>query len=159
MTGQREPGTPSQTAGPDMSRLPTFKPLVVSTYNVRTLYQKGKPHQLFMGCNDAGVDIVGIQEHRLISSSPTEEMWSDDKNWVLIYSSATDQRQGGVGLVVSKHIYKCIQSINPVDQRILSVTFYGNPQLTVTVVYAPTEASSAADKDAFMAHLRIIWRR
>ena len=46
----------------------TFKPLVVSTYNVRTLYQKGKPHQLFTGCNDAGVDIVGIQEHRLISS-------------------------------------------------------------------------------------------
>ena len=66
MMGQQEPGTPSQTVGPDMSRLPTFKPLVVSTYNVRTLHQKGKPHQLFMGYNDAGVDIVGdnIIPHR-----------------------------------------------------------------------------------------------
>ncbi|XP_072017149.1 uncharacterized protein [Amphiura filiformis] len=74
MTGQREPGTPSQTVGPDMSRLPTFKPLVVSTYNVRTLHQQGKTHQLFTGCSDAGVDIVGVQEHRLITSSPTDEL-------------------------------------------------------------------------------------
>ena len=154
MTGQREPGTPSQTVGPDMSRLPTFKPLVVSTYNVRTLHQKGKPHQLFTGCNDAGVDIVGIQEHRLITSSPTDELWSDDKNWVLIYSSATDQRHGGVGLVISKHIYKCLQSINSVSQRILTATFHGNPQLTVTVIYAPTESSSAADKDDFYDSLK-----
>ena len=154
MTGQQEPGTPSQTVGPDMSRLPTFKPLVVSTYNVRTLHQKGKPHQLFTGCNDAGVDIVGIQEHRLITSSPTDELWSDDKNWVLIYSSATDQRHGGVGLVISKHIYKCLQSINSVSQRILTATFHGNPQLTVTVIYAPTESSSAADKDDFYDSLK-----
>ena len=154
MTGQREPGTPSQTVGPDMSRLPTFKPLVVSTYNVRTLYQGGKPHQLFMGCTDAGVDIVGIQEHRLISSSPTEELWSDDRNWVLIYSSATDQRHGGVGLVISKQIYKCLQSVNSVSQRILSATFHGNPQLTVTVIYAPTESSSTADKDDFYSSLK-----
>ena len=92
MTGQREPGTPSQTVGPDMSRLPTFKPLVVSTYNVHTLHQKGKSHQLFMCCNYAGVDIVGIQEHRLITSSPTEELWSDDKNGPL--STARPQTRG-----------------------------------------------------------------
>ena len=81
-------------------------------------------------------------------------MWSDDKNWVLIYSSATDQRQGGVGLVISRHVYKCIQSINPVNQRIISITLHGNPQLTVTVVYAPTEASSVADKDEFYSSLK-----
>ncbi|XP_072036972.1 craniofacial development protein 2-like [Amphiura filiformis] len=149
MTGQWEPGTPSQTVGPDMSRLPTFKPLVVSTYNVRTLHQQGKTHQLFTGCSDAGVDIVGVQEHRLITSSPTDELWSDDKNWVLIYSSATDQRQGGVGLLMSRHIHRCLQSVQTINQRILTASFNGNPQLTVTIIYAPTESATSGEKDSF----------
>ena len=43
-----------------------------------------------MGCSDVGIDIIGIQEHRLITKEPTEELWSDDKTWVLVYSSATE---------------------------------------------------------------------
>ena len=58
-----------------------------------------------MGCSDVGFDIIGIQEQRLITKEPTEELWSDDKTWVFVYSSATDQRQGGVGFLLSKHIY------------------------------------------------------
>ena len=47
-----------------------------------------------MGCSDVRIDIIGIQEHRLVTKEPTEELWSDDKTWVvLVYSSATDQRQ------------------------------------------------------------------
>ncbi|XP_072041209.1 craniofacial development protein 2-like [Amphiura filiformis] len=149
MTGQREPGTPSQTVGPDMSRLPTFKPLVVSTYNVRKLHQQGNTHQLFTDCSDAGVDIVDVQEHRLITSSLTDELWSDDKNWVLIYSSATDQRQGGVGLLMSRHIHRCLQSVQTIKQRILTASFNGNPQLTVTIIYAPTESATSGEKDSF----------
>ncbi|XP_038063001.1 craniofacial development protein 2-like [Patiria miniata] len=94
MTDQRETGRTSRTVGLDKGRLSAFEPLVISTYNVRTLHQKGKIHQLFMGCADAGVDIIGIQEHRLITSNYTEEIWSDDRNWVMVYSSATKQRQG-----------------------------------------------------------------
>ena len=145
MTGQRELGTTSRTVGPESCRLSTFKPLVISTYNVRILHQQGKAHQLFMGCSDVGIDIIGIQEHRLITKEPTEELWSDDKNWVLVYSSATDQRQGGVGLLMSEQIYKCLQCVTPVTKRIISATFHGNPQLTVTSVYALTECSLPDD--------------
>ena len=63
-----------------------------------------------MGCSDVGIDIIGIQEHRLITKEPPDELWSDDKNWVLVYSSATDQRQGGVGQLMLKHIYKQINA-------------------------------------------------
>ena len=144
--GQRELGTTSQTAGLEPCRLSTFKPLIISTYNVRTLYQQGKTHHLFMGCSDVGIDIIGIQEHRLITKDRSDELWSDDKNWVLAYSSATDQRQGGVGLLMSKHIPKCLQSVTPVTKRIISATFHGNPQLTVTSIYAPTDCSSPEEK-------------
>ena len=52
-----------------------------------------------MGCTDAGTDIVGIQKHHLITTNQTEELWSDDKNWVFVYSTVSDLRQGGVGIL------------------------------------------------------------
>ena len=73
-----------------------------------------------MGCSDVCIDIIGTQEHRLITKEPTEELWSDDKTWVLVYSSATDQRQGGVGLLMSKYINKCLQSVTLVTKKIIS---------------------------------------
>ena len=53
------------------------------------------------------------------------------------------------GLLMSKHIYKCLQSVTPVSKRIISATFHGNPQLTVTSVYVLTECSLSDDKDDF----------
>ena len=53
-----------------------------------------------MGCSDVGIYIIGIQEHRLVTKKPSEEIWLDDKNWVLVYRSVTDQKQGGVGLLM-----------------------------------------------------------
>ena len=50
---------------------------------------------------------------------------------------------------MSKHIYKCLQSVTPVTKRIISATFHGNPLLTVTSVYAPTECSLPDEKDDF----------
>ena len=92
MTGQWELGTTSRTVGPESCCLSTFKPLVIFTYNVRALHQQGKIHQLFMGWSDVGIDIIGTQKHRLITKEPTEELWSDDKTWVLVFSCATSIR-------------------------------------------------------------------
>jgi exonuclease III len=153
MTGQRELGTTSQTVGLEKRRLPTFKPLNVSTYNVRTLFQQGKAQQLFLGCEDAGVDIVGIQEHRLFTSQPTDELWSEDRKWVMIFSSAQRNRQGGVGILMSKFRHNCLQTVTSINKRIIAATFHGNPKLTVTSIYAPTESASPVDKDDFYSNL------
>ena len=59
-------------------KLRVAKPLTISTYNVRTLYQKGKLHQLMTGCSEQGIDIVGIQEHRLITNKDLDKEWFDD---------------------------------------------------------------------------------
>ena len=61
-----------------------FNKLIVSIYNVQTLYQHGKSHQLFTGWADARIDIVVIQEHHLITSSLTDEIWLDDQNMVML---------------------------------------------------------------------------
>lgn len=54
-----------------------------------------------MGFAHTGIDIIGLQEHWLIITNPTEELSSDDRNWVVVYGSATQGRQGGVRLVMS----------------------------------------------------------
>jgi hypothetical protein len=49
--------------------------------------------------------------------------------------------------MISKKYYSCVQSITKVSERILSVSLNGNPQVTVTVVYAPTELDDKEVKD------------
>ena len=79
MTGQRELGTTSRTVGPESCRLSTFKPLVISTYNViRTLHQQGKTHQLFMGCSDVGIDVLQCNN----MSTPITERYESFENAV-----------------------------------------------------------------------------
>ena len=55
---------------------------------------------------------------------------------------------------MTKHIHRCLQSVQSINQRILTVTFHGNPRVTVTVVYAPTESASDAHKDEFYDSLK-----
>ena len=124
------------------------------TANVRTLFQTGKLHQLFTGCADAGIDMIGIQKHRLFTSNSTEELWSEDRKWVFIYGSATNLRiAGGAGFVISKPIYRCLQNFEVISERILHATFHGNPRLSITVVYDPTECGPSTAKDDFYASL------
>lgn len=142
-----------RTASADRDQIPLGTPIVVSTYNVQTLYQPGKFHQLCSGSTDAGVNIVAVQEHRLLSTNPLTEKWSDDKNWLFIHNSASRNRQGGVGLLVAKQFVKCIVSTKCVSDRIISVSFNGNPRLVVTVAHAPTEMANDEDKDQFYESL------
>ena len=151
MKQQRET---ERTAAADRDHIPLGHPITVSSYNVRTLHQTGKFHQLCCGSLDAGIDIVGVQEHRLISTTPITEQWSDDKNWLFIHNSASKSRQGGVGLLVAKHLTKCINGTKCISDRIISVTLNGNPKLVVTVAYAPTEMADTDDKDEFYKTLR-----
>ena len=72
---------------------------------------------------------------------------------MFIYGSATNQRVGSVGFVTSGSINKCIQKVEAISERILHATFHGNPRLSITVVYAPTECGPTAAKDDFYTSL------
>jgi len=120
----------------------------ISTYNVRTLFQSGKFHQLCSGGIDAGVNIIGVQEHRLDSTDPVSEKWSDDKNWLFFHNSTSQKCVGGVGLLVSKNLVKCVAGTKHISDRIISVTFNGNPRLVITVVHALTEVSDDDEKES-----------
>ena len=46
-----------------------------------------------------------------------------------------------------------IQKVEVISERILHATFHGNPRLSITVVYAPTECGPSTAKDDFYASL------
>ena len=81
-----------------------------------------------------GLEITGVEEHRLILSTPITELWSDEKNWLLIHNSVSKSREGGVGLLVKRQLAKSISGSKHILDSIISVFFTGNPRLVVTVV-------------------------
>ncbi|CAF1638407.1 unnamed protein product [Adineta ricciae] len=104
------------------------KTITISTYNVRTLKQTGKLHQLIYGCNQNNIDLVAVQEHRWQTSEQTNRTYQtlNDKYWRFEYCSATPEGHGGIGLLMNPRM--------------------GNPAMTVIVTYAPTEDKNEREK-------------
>ncbi len=123
-----------------------LKDLNVTTYNVRTLRQPGKLHQLTSGCDKAGIHIVGIQEHRLITTDEICHRWEENGSWLLLHASCNSNSTGGVGLLLKKDIAKHVRHVEKIDNRIMLANFEGNPSTTVIVLYAPTEAGDESTK-------------
>ena len=53
----------------------------------------------------------------------------------------------GAGILMSRQIYKCLQSVNLFLSRSSLPPAHGNPKLTVTSVYAPTEGAALDNKN------------
>ena len=127
------------------------KAIYISTYNVRTLGPTGKLHQLITGCVKNNIDIVAVQEHRWQTSESvsTHEEHLDGETWRFEYSSATPQGQGGVGLLISPKFAKLFASSEKISERLMRVSFKGNPATTIIVAYAPTLDKTDDIKEAF----------
>jgi hypothetical protein len=146
-------GQTARTHGADrMASL--HKQLKVATYNVRTLYQSGKFHQLCTGCKSVGIDLASIQEHRWTTESEVDFQWHSDGDYMLAYSSASQQRTGGVGLLIHKKHANALKSACRVSKRILVAKFNSNPELNIICVHAPTESATQVDKNAFYSDLK-----
>lgn len=128
---------------------PISKNFIISTYNVRTLYQIGKFHQLAKGCHKIGLHFVAIQEHRWTTDNEIDSIYTDDGNYLFVYASADRKRNGGVGLLIHKAYVSQIKSIKKISSRIILINFDCNPQLTIISAYAPTNIASETDKVAF----------
>lgn len=93
---------------------------------MRTLYHKGKFHQLTRGCSEQNIDINGIQDHRLITDKAIDQKWSFDGEWLLVYASATRERQGGVGILLTKEMSKHLRIVKKVSYTIIEAHLEGN---------------------------------
>jgi endonuclease/exonuclease/phosphatase family metal-dependent hydrolase len=121
----------------------------VGTWNVRTLFQAGKLDQVCREMDRMKMDLLGMQEVRWNQSG--ENRTRDGK--LFLYSGMPEEDDDhiyGVGLLLSRRMQSSLLEWNPVSERLMIARIKAkNRNISVVVSYAPTEDSSAEDKEAF----------
>ena len=124
----------------------------IGTFNIRTAREDYKRLELAETFLMSQMEVLGVQEHRIIHEEPIK-IEKFKKGVCLITSSAWRNSggasNGGVGFMVTKKAYGAISLIKSYGPRVLTVSFDGNPRLTVITVYSPTEASTDEDAESF----------
>ena len=125
--------------------------LIFGTWNVLSLTSSfSQFFQLSQCISEYRLDLLGITETH-IPGTGTELM---DNGSLLIYSARTDGMKQGVGLSLSKRIKNSLISYMPISERMLTARLHGKHlNISVVVVYAPTEAASENDKNEFYQQL------
>ncbi|XP_072036995.1 uncharacterized protein [Amphiura filiformis] len=113
------------------------KVISISTMNVhvRTIREHQCREELVSNLNEYNVEVLGIQEHRIITTSATK--------------NDAGAAVGGVGILLNKNAKNSLASVRSHNNRILIANFQGNPATTVIVTYCPT---NVADEDIVENH-------
>ena len=111
--------------------------LNIATWNVRTLYKKGKLDNVIMELEEYKIDILGMAAVR----------WTDagriQKNGHLMFFSGGKEHRNGVGVIVNRKYASAVQGYWPISERVMMVKIAGNPyDLAIIQVYAPTSEHS-----------------
>lgn len=109
--------------------------VTIGTWNVRTLYARGKTKELTHELNSYRWDILGLAEVRWTGF---DETITDDghKIWC---SGYYQKHQHGVAFIVNKSRLNSIISCTPISNRIITMRMSAKPQnITIIQVYAPT---------------------
>ncbi|XP_061879946.1 craniofacial development protein 2-like [Entelurus aequoreus] len=117
----------------------------VGTWNVRTLFQGGRMDQVLKTMRDYRLDILGFSEMRM-----TGQGCLVIDGATVLFSGKQDHHTHGVGVILSNCEVQALVGWKPVNERIITARLYTrHAKVTIVQVYAPTEAPSEEDKDAF----------
>ena len=128
-----------------------------STFNVRNISQTGKLDQLLRGAQNLPLNITSMQAHRWITKETVSQYWNDYREFMFIYSSASQPRVVGVGLLFRSKFansYRAAESSGTNSERIRNeVYFEGTQHVLVYVIYSSTDVVNDSDKKAFFKDL------
>ena len=138
---QVAPGRHQETA----CKLDTKKTILrIGTWNVRTLYQKGKVDNVSQEMNRMNLNILGLSEVRWKGAGSTK---IDSKT--LIYSGG-DEHIRGVGILFDETASKSLKSWCPISDRVVVAKIEAKPlNLGIIQVYAPTSESTDEEVEKF----------
>lgn len=112
---------------------PTKNSLKIETWNVRTMFQKGKLDNIKNEMERMKVNALGLSEVRWLGAGS----FTTD-NFLLLYSGG-DKHERGVGMLLDKETSKSLQGFWTVSDRVLLVKLYGKPfNISLIQGYAPT---------------------
>ena len=127
-------------------------PLCISTWNVTSLVSNSsKMYQLEKGFDEYGLELLGVTETHM----PGSGTQSLGNGAILIHSGRSDGvRREGVAVVLSKKMKNALISYSPVSERVMTARLHSKHiNISVTVVYAPTEDAESSKKDEFYREL------
>jgi|GEM_PF-4325002 len=122
--------------------------LCLGQFNCRTLSSRVRQQELVNLLDNAGVDALAIQEHRLKLPDPTQTAIKClEKGWILVYTSSWGPRSaGGVGILLSPRLSPFYSGALSVSPRILRILLSSAPKpLVLYSVYSPTAVSAHED--------------
>ena len=130
---------------------------LVGTFNIRTAREEYKRLELAATFIESNIQILGIQEHRIVHEEPIR-MEKLNKGACLVTTSAwrnsSGASTGGVGFMVTREAFDAISLVKSYSNRVMTMSFNGNPKLTVITVYSPTEAATQDEAEEFHLVLR-----
>ena len=116
----------------------------ISTWNVRTLFQKGKLDNVLKEMDRLQIDIMGMSEVRWPGAGSIE------KNGARMIYSGGEKAERGVGIILSRRVKRSLVSHWCVSDRILLIKLRAHPfNINVIQVYGPTLNSAEEEKDKF----------
>ena len=126
----------------------------IATLNARSQRSPHKQLELCALAKKYKIDIIGIQEHRIVHTDDSELQYESlPEGFQLVTASAwrnsAGASTGGVGVLFSPFANKTMISIKKISDRTLQVTFNGNPKTTVIVTYSATNVTSEDVTDYF----------
>ena len=125
------------------------KPMKIATWNVKTLYQKGKFENVKVEMKRMDINILGLVEIRWTG---TGEFKSDDE-YKIIYLGG-NQHHRGVGIMLSPNIGNTLKGHWPVSDRIIVITLSAKPfDISIIQMYAPTADHDDAEAETFYENL------
>ena len=128
----------------------------IGTYNTRTLKTKWRRHELICYCVSRGIEVLAIQEHRIVFKSDDpirKEKYGND--WVFIHTTADEKGGGGVGFLVSARVYKFVSSIRSISPRILQLNIKDQAKIASCFycIYSPTSCAELEVVEDFYSAL------
>ena len=143
--------------------------LKIATLNVKGFNEASKRQEIERWAEEAGIDILALQETKINATSQEQR-----GKYTAYFSTKIDQakrdrveqnRQAGnrpnpeqwrelaehwgVGIMVKNALVACITDINPINGRMMKISFDTTPRLHVFSVYAPQAGRPTTEKEDF----------
>ena len=133
----------------------------VGNWNVRTMYEMGKAHQVASEMKKYNISILGVSEARWILSGKTKLSTGE----TILYSGHEDenaQHTEGVAIILSPQANQSLIEWQPEGSRIITAsfrTFKKGINLNVIQCYAPTNEQEDEIKNNFYSKLQTVLNR
>ena len=132
------------------------KVIIAATMNTRTISETSRKQELLHSMCKQGIDLLGIQEHRIIHNEPIK--YEKVPGYTIITSSAWRNEMmaatGGIGIVINDKAMESLSGVESRGDRNLIVNFTGNPKTSVIVTYSPSNEYPGDEIEKYYTDLR-----